>query len=134
MVILFQHLGLPEHARPLAQMLNDYDPTLSLERLPDSHPWLIDNPDKPYAVIHRGLGMQEYIIESYPEDRLDHRVFANTVFGDANKHNWDFDEFDPVAASKLLLEERRRAEEREEANLQWDYRMRMRNDTGKRVY
>lgn len=133
MVILFQHLGLPEHARTLAKTINDFDPTLSLERLPEGHPWLEANPDKPYAVWHRSPAFEDYIIESYSEDRLDHRVLANLMFGDANRHDWNLEEFDPIAATHHLLEERRRAEINEENNLRMDYALRQRNGTGKRV-
>lgn len=116
MVTLFRHLGLPEHARAVAQLLQDYDPTLSLERLPAGHPWLDANPDKPYAVIHRNPAFPEYVIESYPESMLDHRIFANTVFGDANKHNWDLEEFDPVAVSAMLVGQRQREDQNEIGN------------------
>lgn len=126
MVIEFRHLGLPERARPIAQALNDFDPTLSLERLPDGHPWLIDNADKPYAVIHRSPNFPEYIIESYSEDRLDPRIIANVMFGDANRHNWDLSEFDPVAAAYHLVEARRRGDELQERNDQFAF------STGKR--
>lgn len=108
MTVLFRHLGLPEHARSLAQLIQDFDPTLHLERLPEGHPWLEDNPDKPYAVIHRHPSFPEYVIESYSAERLDHRVFANLAFGDANRHNWNLEEFDPVGTAAMLLEGRRR--------------------------
>lgn len=111
MPILFQSLGIPEHARAVANALHDYDPTLSLERLPDAHPWLIDHPDKPYAVWHRSPAFPDYIIESYAESQLDHRIIANTVFGDANRHNWEADQFDPVTAAYHLVEARRRTDE-----------------------
>ena len=116
MVTLFRNLGLPEHARPLAQLIQDFDPTVFLERLPDGHPWLEGNPDKPYAVIHRHPNFPEYVIESYSADRLDHRVFANLAFGDANRHDWDLAEFDPVGTAAMLLEGRRREDENEAAN------------------
>lgn len=115
-VTLFRHLGLPERARSLAQLIEDFDPTLHLERLPEGHPWLTDNPDKPYAVIHRHPNFPEYVIESYSEDRLDHRVFANLAFGDANRHNWNLEEFDPVGTAAMLLEGRRREDENEWGN------------------
>lgn len=115
-MIDFRHIGLPERAWAIAATLNDYDPTLHLERLPDNHPWLKDNPDRPYAVIHRSPAFPEYIIESYGEDRLDPRIIANTIFGDANRHNWNIEEFDPVTAAYHLVEERRRADKIQEGN------------------
>lgn len=116
MTILFDTLGLPDHARPLARLINDYDRNLTLERLPERHPWLIDNPDKPYAVVHRSPQFGEYVVASYAEYSLDERIFANIVAGDARKHGWDMSEFDPIGAARTLVEARRREDELEAAN------------------
>ena len=134
MPILFEHLGLPEHARPVAATLNDYDPNLTLERLPEGHPWLQDNPDRPYAVIHRSPNFGEYVIESYSEDRLDHRIIANTIFGDANKHNWDLDKFDPVMAAHHAVEARKRMDQVSAGNELQMWRQNRLHDKGRRVY
>lgn len=113
MTVLFNTLGIPDFARPLARLINDYDPNLTLERLPDSHPRLIDNPDHRYAVIDRPLGLPEYIVASYPEHLLDHRVFADVIAASAREHQWDINVFDPVTAAHNLLEARRREDENE---------------------
>ena len=116
MTVLLSTLGLPDHARPLARLVSDYDPTLSLERLPERHPWLLANPDRPYAVIHRSLQFGEYVVESYPESMLDARLFATIVDGDARRHGFDMDKFDALGRAQMLLEARRREDELETAN------------------
>lgn len=116
MTLLFNQLGLPENARALATLIHDFDDSLFLERLPDQHPWLVENPDKPFAVIHRPLGAPEYIFGSYPGHLLDHRVFADILAGYAGTHKWDLSEFDPVTAAHHLLEGRKRADEWEAEN------------------
>ena len=113
MTVLFNTLGVPDFARPLARLINDYDPNLTLERLPDSHPRLIDHPDERYAVIDRPLGLPEYVVNAYPEHLLDHRVFADVIAASAREHHWDIREFDPVTAAHHLLEARRREDENE---------------------
>ena len=113
MTTLFNTLGVPEFARPLARLINDYDPNLFLERLPDSHPRLIDHPDQRYAVIDRPLGKPEYIVQSYPEHLLDHRVFADIIAGSAREHHWDIGKFDPVGTAATMLEMRRREDDNE---------------------
>lgn len=134
MPILFDHLGLPEHARPIARALHDFDPTLSLERLPDGHPWLEDNPTKPYAVIHRSPAFPEYVIESYPESMLDHRIIANVAFGDANRHDWDLENFDPVTAAYHLVETRKRVDDLSARNELQQWREDRKYDRGRRSY
>lgn len=113
MTTLFNTLGVPEFARPLARLINDYDPNLFLERLPDGHPRLIDHPDQRYAVIDRPLGLPEYIVQSYPEHLLDHRVFADIIAASARQHDWDKAKFDPVTAAHHMLEARRREDDNE---------------------
>lgn len=126
MTVMFNTLGLPDHARPLARLISDYDPTLSLERLPERHPWLLANPNKPYAVIHRSLQFGEYIVDSYPESMLDERVFALIVQGDARRHGFDMDKFDALARSQMLLEQRRREDALESANDKMAFSMKRR--------
>lgn len=134
MTISFQHLGLPERARPIAQLIADYDQYLSLERLPNGHPWLIDNAEKPYAVIHRMPGVPEYVIESYGEGSLDSRIFANIIQGDAAKHGWDLAEFDPINAAAMLLEGRKREDELDEANDRMAFKLRERRTGSGRTH
>lgn len=126
MTILFNTLGVPEFARPLARLINDYDPNLTLERLPDSHPFLTDNPTSRYAVIHRPLGLPEYVVNAYPEHLLDHRVFADIIGGSAREHGWDMSKFDPVGAAATMLESRRREDEHEAATEHMAYIMKKR--------
>lgn len=134
MTLLFSNLGLPEHARPLARLINDYDHYLSLERLPDGHEWLKANPDKPYAVWHRHPGLTPYIIESFPESMLDHRIMAVILQGDAEKHGWDMSKFDPIGATAMLLEGRKREDEMAAANDLMAFKQNRLHDTGKRLY
>lgn len=133
MTLLFNTLGLPEHARPIARLINDYDPSVSLERLPEGSPWLIDNPTKPYALVHRGMGKPEYIIESFPESMLDERLLAILVEADMNRSGRKLENFDPVGFANRMLQERKREDERGAANELWEWKLRQRNENGKRV-
>lgn len=133
MTLLFNTLGLPETARPVARLIQDYNPTVTLERLPDSSPWLIDNPGKPYALVHRPLGLPEYIIESFPESMLDERLLAILIEGDMHRAGKKLSNFDPVGWAKQQLEARKREDELGAANELWEFKMRQRNETGKRV-
>lgn len=114
---LFNQLGLPDHARHVAQMIQDYDPTLFLERLPQGHLWLIQNPDRPYALIHRPVGLPEYVIESFSEGWLDERIFARVLEWDTRRFGKQLDKFDALNAarhlSQLKAQEDRLAEDSE---------------------
>jgi hypothetical protein len=116
------HLDLPHRARDVARVLQDYDHELFLERLPPSHPYIIEQPDKPFAVIHRPVGAPEYIVRVYPESMLDERVIADVIRADAAKSGFDLDKFDALSAANQVLHERKRSDEIAEQmdRLEWE--------------
>lgn len=107
--ILFNTLSLPhQKARDTAEMIQDYDPELFLERLPEGHPWLIDNSSKPYALIHRPLGLPEYVIESFAESFLDERVLARVFEWDTRRFGKELSKFDALAHARRVAEAKSR--------------------------
>lgn len=121
---MFDTLGLPPKGVPIARVLKDIDPTLSLQRLPVGHPRLTDEPTKLYAVVHGALPPQGlgYIVATYPESMLDDRVIRAVIEGSAQFHHWNKEVFDPEEMAARLLYTRRVEDEREEAMLQMDYK------------
>lgn len=110
----FSNLDLPVRGREIAQILSDYDHELHLIKLPPGHDYLAEQPDKPYAVIHRPLGLPEYIIKVYPESMLDERILAQMFEWDTSRSGGKLDKFDALHHARYILEERRRADEQEE--------------------
>jgi hypothetical protein len=121
MVISFEHLSLPEKGRHIAKILSDYDHELHLELLPPQHPYLLEQPDKPYAVIHRPLGLPEYIIKVFPESMLDERILAQIFEWDTSRFGGQLDKFDALGMAKYILDERKRADEQEEKREKMKY-------------
>lgn len=125
MVTMFDTLGLPPKGVPIARVLKDIDPTLSLVRLPVGHPRLAEEPSKQFAVVHgalppEGLG---YIISTYPESMLDDRIIRAVIEGSAQFHHWDKNVFDPSEMAARLLYTRQVEDQREDAMLHMDYKM-----------
>lgn len=114
MVMLFKNLDLPERGRRIAQILQDYNKDLFLEKLPLGHPYLEDQPNKPYAVWHRPFGLPEYIVSVYPETMLDERILAQVFEWDTHRFGKQLDKFDALTHARHILEERRRADDMEE--------------------
>lgn len=117
----FEHLGLPEKGRHIAQILSDYDHELHLEKLPPGHPYLAEQPDKPFAVIHRPLGLPEYIIKVFPESMLDERILAQVFEWDTSRFGGKLDKFDALGHARFILDERKRADEQEELREKMKY-------------
>lgn len=108
------YLDLPERGRDVARILSDYDHELVLKRLPNGHPYLLEQPDKPYAVIHQPLGLPEYIIKVFPESMLDERILAQVFEWDTSRFGGKLDKFDALGHAKFILDSRKRADEQEE--------------------
>jgi hypothetical protein len=125
-ILDFRELGLPPHARDLPKIIHDIDPTVTLERLPNGHPYLVAQPDKPYALIHRPAGMPEYVIESFPESMLDERMISILFEWDVNRFGQSLDKFAAVDHARHVRLERARADELQEKNDKMAFMMKKR--------
>ena len=101
------YLDLPHKGRDIARILSDYDHELYLERLPSGHPYLAEQPDKPYAVIHRPMGLPEYIVKVFPESMLDERILAQVFEWDTSRFGGKLDKFDALGHAKFILDSRK---------------------------
>ena len=110
----FTNLDLPHRGREIAKILSDYDHELHLIKLPPGHEYLVEQPDRPYAVIHRPMGLPEYIIKAFPESMLDERIIAQVFEWDTSRSGGKLEKFDALGHARHILEERRRADEQEE--------------------
>lgn len=133
MIVDFSTLGLPEHARWLAETINDYDDRLFLERLPAGHPYLQEQPDKPYALVHRPTHAPEYVIESFPESMLDERLLAIVFEADMNRAGRKLDRFDALRHARELAQARQIADRKASAADRFEYLQRRRTGRGKLV-
>lgn len=119
--MIFEHLGLPEKGRDIAKILSDYDHELFLEKLPPGHPYIAEQPDKPYAIIHKPMGLPEYIIKVFPESMLDERMLAQVFEWDTSRSGGKLDKFDALGHARQILLERRRADDQEEKREKMKY-------------
>ena len=92
------HFVSETHAR-IAEIINDYDPTLSLAWIP---PDKREPGDAPFAVIHRPLGQPEYVV-CY-SDTCDENLLARVFSMDSTKHDiWANVNASQAAAEALKL-------------------------------
>jgi len=123
MVTLFKNLDLPEKGRRAAQIINDYNHELFLEKLPPGHPYLAEQPGKPYAVIHRPVNLPEYIVSVYPETMLDARIVAQVFEWDTHRFGNRLDKFDALTHANHVMQERQRADSMEEKHKMMEYKL-----------
>lgn len=70
-----------KHVR-IAEIIQDYDPTLELVWIPPEHQTAIE---KPFAIIHRPPGLKPYFVMYIAADELDERVLARLFRGDLTR-------------------------------------------------
>ena len=133
MIVDFSTLGLPEHARWLAETINDYDDRLFLEQLPPNHPYRVAQPDKPYAIIHRPTHAPEYVLESFGETMLDERLIAIVFESDMNRSGRKVEKFAALNYAREVAQARMIADRKASAADRFEYLQRRRTERGKVV-
>jgi len=75
---------ISEKHRQIAEIIKDYDPTLELAWIP---------PDKrsatalPFALVHRPVGKESYIVRKLRDDEVDERLLAWIWSNDTERNN-----------------------------------------------
>ena len=105
------HFLSAEHQR-IAQVIHDYDPTLELAWVPPNRRML--NEEFPFAVIHKPLGGEPYVVMRLRETEVDHRVIARLWRADGKNGNI-LDSIEADEAARKALELLKQEEELEEA-------------------
>ena len=95
----------------IAEIINDYDPTLSLAWIPTDKR---APGEAPFAVVHRPLGGPEYVV--FYADQCDERILERIWSNDATKHNvlTNLEAHNAALEAIKLKKELETAEERQE--------------------
>lgn len=96
-----------EHQR-IAEIINDYEPTLALVWIP---PDKREPGDMPFAVMHSPVGQPPYIV--FHTDTCDERILERIFAGDA-AHNDVLTQLDIKNAAAKALQLKREMDEKEE--------------------
>lgn len=96
-----------EHQQ-IAEIINDYDPTLALVWIP---PAKREPGDQPFAVVHSPLGQQPYVV--FYADECDERLLAR-VFSSDNARQDVLSVMDRNNQAREILNAKKRMDEAEE--------------------
>ncbi|MBK7509608.1 MAG: hypothetical protein IPI16_16370 [Comamonadaceae bacterium] len=110
-VILSEFGALPVKAQRIAEILQDYDPTLELRWIPPKDRNSFDT--EPFAVWHNPVGLPSYMIMTLKEDQLDHRVLA-AIFNANNNNGNVLDRLEAEEAAKKLIKYKEELDSQEE--------------------
>lgn len=100
-----------EHQR-IAEIIHDYEPTLSLAWVPPENRAL--NEQYPFAVIHSPEDAPAYIVMRLRENEVDHRVLAR-LWGADSKNGNVLTNIEAEEAARKAVELKAREDEIEEA-------------------
>lgn len=100
-----------EHQR-IAEIIHDYEPTLSLAWVPPENRAL--NEQYPFAVIHSPEDAPAYIVMRLRENEVDHRVLAR-LWGADSKNGNVLTNIEAEEAARKAIELKAREDEIEEA-------------------
>ena len=100
-----------EHQR-IAEIIHDYDPSLSLAWVPPENRTL--NEQYPFAVIHSPEDAPAYVVMRLRENEVDHRILAR-LWGADSKNGNVLTKIEAEEAALKAIELKKRQEEEEEA-------------------
>lgn len=108
-----RYAGLPGHVRNIAEILAEFDPDLYICRLPEGHPQF--NPDRPWSVVVRPAGREQYVYGNYMESQIDARIVAEFITRANNTATGgSYDEFAALQKAWEIVKAKREQEEREQ--------------------
>ena len=105
------HMLSAEHLR-IAQVIHDYDETLSLAWVPPENREL--NEAYPFAVVHNPPDAPPYVVMRLRENEVDHRVIARLWSADGKNGNV-LDALEKDEAARRAVEMLRKEDEEAEA-------------------
>ena len=100
-----------EHSR-VAELISEYEPSLELAWVPPDQRQL--NEEFPFAIIHRPVGLEPYVVMRLRESEVDHRVIGRLAAADQTRGN-TLDAIEVEEAARRELVKRRQEDERQEA-------------------
>ena len=109
-ILTGQYALSAEHTR-IAEIIHDYDPTLELAWVPPENREL--NESHPFAVIHRPLGSEPYIVMRLTESEVNHKVLARLWAADSKNGNI-LDTIEAEEAARRAVELKKQMEEAEQ--------------------
>lgn len=108
-----RYLGLPPHARHIAEILAEFDPDIYVEILPSDH--IQFNPQKPFSVTIRPVGRESYVYGNYALHELNSRLVASFIERWNDAHGMaGYDAFEVLEAAENIMKAKQRQEELEE--------------------
>lgn len=100
-----------EKYQRIAEVIRDYNPELELAWIPPSDRTAFDK--EPFAIFHNSAQFGRYLIGTFREDQMDHRIISH-LFKIDNKNRNVLSDLEADEAARQLLEMKKKLDDQEE--------------------
>ena len=101
---------VPRGCERIARVLADYDPSIYIRKLPESHPQF--DRERPYSiVINPGSGGERYVLKNLAEWQIDERIMAEILIADVTQAGGSIDDVMAINAAHEFMKIKEREED-----------------------
>jgi hypothetical protein len=99
---------VPRGCERIARVLADYDPTLYIRKLPESHPQF--DRERPYSIIVNSTN-ERYVLKNYADWHLDERIMADIILADVTQDGGSISDIQALNAAHEFMKIKEREED-----------------------
>jgi hypothetical protein len=91
---------VPSGCERIARVLADYDPTLYIRRLPETHPQF--DRERPYSIVVNATN-ERYVLKNYAEWQIDERIMADIILADVTNDGGSISDIQALNAAHEFM-------------------------------
>jgi hypothetical protein len=99
---------VPRGCERIARVLADYDPTLYIRKLPESHPQF--DRERPYSIVVNSTN-ERYVLKNYADWQLDERIMADIILADVTQDGGSISDIQALNAAHEFMKIKEREED-----------------------
>ena len=99
---------VPRGCERIARVLADYDPTLYIRKLPESHPQF--DRERPYSIVVNSTN-ERYVLKNYAEWQIDERIMADIILADVTQDGGSISDIQALNAAHEFMKIKEREED-----------------------
>lgn len=99
---------VPRGCERIARVLADYDPTLYIRKLPESHPQF--DRERPYSIVVNSTN-ERYVLKNYAEWQLDERIMADIILADVTQDGGSISDIQALNAAHEFMKIKEKEED-----------------------
>lgn len=99
---------VPRGCERIARVLADYDPTLYIRKLPETHPQF--DRERPYSIVVNSTN-ERYVLKNYAEWQIDERIMADIILADVTQDGGSISDIQALNAAHEFMKIKEKEED-----------------------